>query len=89
MSSPMPSESIRKAVATVSALNSATAPTWAETSSQRSSWLEYGSQSADSIKTETQIGYHFPAADVSIGYREEFGGEFDEQAVLLAVTVRR
>jgi len=26
---------------------------------------------------------------VSIGYREEFGGEFDEQAVLLAVTVRR
>ncbi|WP_375209941.1 hypothetical protein [Hyphomonas jannaschiana] len=52
-------------------------------------WLEYGSQSADSIKTETQLGYHFPLADVSIGYREELGGEFDEQAILLAVTVRR
>jgi hypothetical protein len=52
-------------------------------------WLEYGSRSADSIKTETQLGYHFPLADVSMGYREEFGGEFDEQAILLAVTVRR
>ena len=30
-------------------------------------WLEYGRQSANSIKTETQIGYHFPAADVSVG----------------------
>jgi len=52
-------------------------------------WLENGQQSADSLKTESQIGYHFPLADVSLGYREEFGGAFDEQAVLLAVTVRR
>ena len=52
-------------------------------------WLETGRQSAESIKTETQFGYHFPLADVSVGYREEFGGAFDEQAILLAVTVRR
>lgn len=30
-------------------------------------WLEYGSQPADSIKSEAKIGDHFPAADVSIG----------------------
>ncbi|MCA8891077.1 MAG: hypothetical protein KDA56_04510 [Hyphomonas sp.] len=41
------------------------------------------------LPCETQLGYHFPLADVSIGYREELGGEFDEQAILLAVTVRR
>ena len=52
-------------------------------------WLETGRQSAESIKTETQFGYHFPLADVSVGYREEFGGAFDEQAILLAVTLRR
>lgn len=52
-------------------------------------WLEYGRRSADSIKTETQFGYHFPLADLSLGYREELGGEFDEQAILIAVTVRR
>nr|WP_321358979.1 hypothetical protein [uncultured Hyphomonas sp.] len=52
-------------------------------------WLEFGRQSANSIKTETQLGYHFPLADMSLGYRQEIGGEFDEQAVLLAVTVRR
>ena len=52
-------------------------------------WLEYGRMSADSVKSETQLGYHFPLADLSVGYREELGGEFDEQAVLIAVTVRR
>lgn len=52
-------------------------------------WLEHGEQTADSIKSETQFGYHFPLADLSIGYRDELGGNFDEQAVLLAVTVRR
>ena len=52
-------------------------------------WLEHGTSSADSVKSETQVGYHFPLADVSLGYREEFGGEFDEQAILLAVTLRR
>ena len=52
-------------------------------------WLEHGNRSADSIKSDTQFGYHFPLADVSIGYREEFGGQFDEQAVLLGITVRR
>ena len=52
-------------------------------------WLEHGKQSADSLKTEAQLGYHFPLADVALGYREELGGEFDEQAILLAVTLRR
>jgi len=51
-------------------------------------WLEYGEQSADSIKSEIQFGYHFPLADMSLGYRQEYGGEFKEHAVLLAVTVR-
>lgn len=52
-------------------------------------WLEHGRVSANSVKTETRLGYHFPLADMSLGYREELGGEFDEQAILLAITVRR
>ena len=52
-------------------------------------WLEQGNQSARSIKSDTQLGYHFPLVDVALGFREEYGGEFDEQAWLLAFTVRR
>lgn len=52
-------------------------------------WIERGNQTADSVKYETQIGYHFPWADVSAGYREELGNEFEEQAFLLALTLRR
>lgn len=52
-------------------------------------WIEEGNQSASSIKTENQIGVHFDKLDVSLGYREELGGEFDERAVLIAVVARR
>lgn len=51
-------------------------------------WVERGNVTADSNKYETQLGYHFPWADVSVGYREEFAGDFDEKAVLVGVTLR-
>lgn len=52
-------------------------------------WIEEGNRSADSIKIENQIGVHFGPVDVSLGYREELGGQFDEHAVLVAVVARR
>ncbi len=52
-------------------------------------WLEDGNQTADSLKTETQLGYHFRHFDAAIGYREELGGVFTERAVLVAITARR
>ncbi len=52
-------------------------------------WIEEGNLSADSVKTESQIGIHLGKADVSLGYREEIGGVFDERAVLIAVVMRR
>lgn len=52
-------------------------------------WVEDGNKSADSIKLENQIGVHFGPLDVSLGYREELGGQFDEHAVLIAVVARR
>lgn len=52
-------------------------------------WVEKGNQSADSIKLENQIGVHFEKADVSLGYREELGGQFEETALLIAIVARR
>ena len=52
-------------------------------------WVEEGNQSASSIKIENQLGVHFDKVDVSLGYREELGGQFDEHAVLIAVVARR
>ncbi len=52
-------------------------------------WIEEGNQSADSVKLENQVGVHFDKVDVSLGYREELGGQFEETAVLIAVVARR
>lgn len=52
-------------------------------------WLEDGRATADSVKLENQIGVHLGALDVSLGYREEIGGQFDEHAVLVALVARR
>lgn len=52
-------------------------------------WLERSNDSADSNKFESQVGYHFGHADVSVGYREEFGGAYEENAYLIALTTRR
>lgn len=52
-------------------------------------WIEEGDRSASSIKLENQIGIHFDKVDVSLGYREEVGGEFEETAILVAVVARR
>ena len=52
-------------------------------------WIENGNQSADSVKTESQIGIHFDTFDLSLGFREEIGGEFEETAVLIALVARR
>ena len=46
------------------------------------------SDTADSNQYETKLGYHFGWAAGAIGYREEFAGEFDEHAVLLALILR-
>lgn len=52
-------------------------------------WYEQGNQSATSLKYESLLTYAFDAFDLSGGYREEFGGEFDESAWVISVTVRR
>ncbi|MEZ5952732.1 MAG: hypothetical protein R3C13_00370 [Hyphomonas sp.] len=52
-------------------------------------WIENGNYTADSVKIDTQYGYHFRAFDLSIGYRHELGGEFKEHAVLAGITVRK
>ena len=57
--------------------------------SEQQVWLEQGNQTADSAKLETRVGYHFKLADLSVGYRKEFGGDFTEQAWLVSLTVRR
>lgn len=44
---------------------------------------------ADSNRFESQVSYHFGHFDVSIGYREEFGGACEESAYLIALTTRR
>lgn len=44
---------------------------------------------ADSSRFESQVSYHFGHFDVSIGYREEFGGAYEESAYLIALTTRR
>ena len=61
---------------------------WKEIYLSQQLWIERGNVTAKSDKYETQLGYHFPWADVAVGYRDEFGGAFDEQAVLIAVTLR-
>lgn len=52
-------------------------------------WFEEGDFSGRSVKTESQIGVHLGRVDVSIGYREEIGGTFNENAVLIALVARR
>lgn len=51
-------------------------------------WLERSNDSADSNRFESQVGYHFGQFDVSVGYREEFGGACEENAYLIALTTR-
>lgn len=52
-------------------------------------WFEEGDLTGRSVKTETQLGVHLGRVDVSLGYREEIGGAFEENAVLIAVVARR
>ncbi|KJS35071.1 MAG: hypothetical protein VR74_18135 [Hyphomonas sp. BRH_c22] len=52
-------------------------------------WLERSNDSADLNKFESQVGYHFGHFDVSVGYREEFGGIYEENAYLIALATRR
>jgi hypothetical protein len=52
-------------------------------------WLEQGNQSATSVKVETMLSYQFDRFDLSAGYRDEIGGEFEEDAYVIAITVRR
>jgi hypothetical protein len=52
-------------------------------------WFEVGNQSASLIKIDNQFGMHFHKVDVSVGEREELGGQFDEHAVFIAVAARR
>jgi hypothetical protein len=52
-------------------------------------WYEEGDRTGRSVKTETQLGVHFGPVDVSLGYRDEIGGAFEENAILIAVVARR
>jgi len=52
-------------------------------------WFEEGELSGRSVKTESQLGVHLGRVDVSLGYREEIGGTFNENAVLIAVVAKR
>ncbi|MBY9068359.1 hypothetical protein K1X12_15770 [Hyphomonas sp. WL0036] len=52
-------------------------------------WFEESKISDRSVKTETQLGVHFRSFDLSLGYREEIGGAFNENAVLVAVVMKR
>ncbi|KCZ96151.1 hypothetical protein HHI_00690 [Hyphomonas hirschiana VP5] len=52
-------------------------------------WFEEGEFSGRSVKTESQLGVHLGRVDVSVGYREEIGGTFNENAVLIAIVAKR
>lgn len=52
-------------------------------------WYENGDRTGRSVKTETQLGVHLGRVDVSLGYRDEIGGAFEESAILIAVVARR
>lgn len=52
-------------------------------------WLEDGNHSARSVKTDAQLGVRMNGMEISLGYREEIGGLYDERAVLVAVVARR
>lgn len=47
-------------------------------------WLEQGNMSATSQKFEISLARRFDAFDVSLGYREEFGGRFEEKGLVIA-----
>jgi hypothetical protein len=51
-------------------------------------WIEDADGAADSVKLESQIGIQFDKVDVSLGYREELVGQFDEDAVLVVLVAR-
>jgi len=52
-------------------------------------WLEDGNRSVRSVKTDAQLGVRVSGMEVSLGYREEIGGLYNERAVLVAVVARR
>lgn len=51
-------------------------------------WLERGSDDVRSDKLETAIVWRADFAEVSLGYREEFSGRFEETGVVLALSKR-
>ncbi len=51
-------------------------------------WSERGSEKASSDKVRSELLWRSGAMDYSIGYRQEVGGRFEEEAVFLAA-VRR
>lgn len=48
-------------------------------------WLEQGDSIAHSYKLQSELLWRTKIADVSIGYREEFGGAFEEESVFIAI----
>lgn len=49
-------------------------------------WLERGTVNARSDKTEVSLTRKFDDFEVSLGYRYEFSGRFDERAVVFAIS---
>ena len=51
-------------------------------------WLERGSDNARSDKVEFSLNWRADVADISLGYREEFSGAFEESSLVLAIAKR-
>jgi len=51
-------------------------------------WIQRGPQRGDSNKTQTEMMWRREHADYSVGYRREYGGNFREESIFLAVAKR-
>lgn len=51
-------------------------------------WLERGDPIAQSVKTQTEFIWRGSSTDYSIGYRDEIGGLFEEDAFFVAIAKR-
>lgn len=51
-------------------------------------WIEGGSETSRSVKIETGLLYRFSRADISLAWREEVSGRFEEIGIVVALAAR-
>ncbi|MDJ0921090.1 MAG: hypothetical protein QNI84_08170 [Henriciella sp.] len=51
-------------------------------------WLEQGTQNARSNKLQSELVWRGKALDFSVGYRQEYGGQFEEQGLFVSAARR-